>query len=129
MLRRTYDFQGQRRHVVSTLVVTPASARIADPSVPVAPGTRPVRVTVRIEDRGRSPFPFEWARFALVSRTGAKVTNYSHTPLRRLEPGRRRSARLTILTFAVPRGFRPSHVQLRSIVGVWRFRGRWPVRS
>ena len=90
-LAKTYGFQGRARRVDSRVTVSPVTAPVRDPSLVVPRGRRPVRLTVRVKDVGQSPFPFEWARFTLVSRDGARSSGPSMTPLRRLEPGRRRS--------------------------------------
>ena len=126
-LTKTYDFQGRTRRVASRVTVSPVTSPVRDPSLVVPRGRRPVRVTVRVEDKGPSPFPFEWARFTLVGRGGARSPGSSMTPMRRTEPGRRRSARKTIITFLVPKDFVPAHVRMTSIVAVWPFRARWAV--
>jgi hypothetical protein len=128
-LEKTYGFQGRSRRVDSRVTVSPTGARIRDTSLVVPRGRRPFRLAVRIEDRGPSPFPFEWARFTLVSRTGARSSGSSLTPLRRLEPGRRRSARAAIITFLVPKGFVPVQARMTSIVAVWPFQARWAVKT
>jgi hypothetical protein len=128
-LTKTYGFQGRSRRVDSRVTVSPTGARIRDSALVVPRGRRPFRLAIRIEDHGPSPFPFQWARFTLVSRTGARSSGSSLTPLRRLEPGRQRSARGAIVTFLVPKGFVPVQARMTSIVAVWPFEARWPVKT
>ena len=124
-LKRTYDFQGRKRSVVTAMAVSPTTARSGDPLLSVPRGRRAVSVKLRIEDRGRDPFPLGWARFTLVSRTGARSAGYTRSPVRRLQPNRRRSPREAVLTYFVPKDFVAAQVRLSSIVTVWPFRARW----
>ena len=126
-LEKTYDFQGRTRRVDSRVTVSPVTSPVRDPLLVVPRGRRPVRVTVRVQDQGPSPFPFAWARFTLVGRDGARSSGSSMTPLRRTEPGRRRSARTAIITFVVPKDLVPAQVRMTSIVAVWPFKARWAV--
>ena len=65
---------------------------------------------------GAQPVPRRVGAVHAVSRTGARSSGSSLTPLRRLEPGRRRSARMAIITFLVPKDFVPAQVRMASIV-------------
>lgn len=127
LLRRTYGFGGRVRSVDSAVAVKPLTAPVRDPSSGASGGRRPLRFSVRIDDRGRDPLPVRWARFTLVSSAGARVSGYSQTPVRRLSPDRRGSPRATTLTFVVPAGFTPAQIRLSSIVGIWPFAARWQV--
>lgn len=119
-----YAAGGGTRRVRAVMTARPQSGPVRDPTLAVPEGRRPYRVAVRVEDRGRDRFPFEWARFTLAAE-GRVVRGPVQTPLRRTSPGDRRSARATVLTFFVPRGFRPAQLRVRSAVAVWPFRGRW----
>ena len=124
-LTHIYQFANRRREVRSTLTVGPAGGIVRDASIVIPAGRRPYRVSVRVDDRGPAPFPYEWARFTLVGRQGTVVNGYVRTTLRRLMPNRRRSPRQTFLTFLIPGGFAPSEVRMTSIVRLWPFKARW----
>ena len=105
------------------------TGRLRDPALAVPEGRRPYRVSLRIDDRGRDPFPFRWARFSLAGRGGRVVEAPVQAPLRALSPGEHGSPRGTLLTFLVPRGFQVREMRVESIVKLWPFKGTWRVRT
>ena len=124
-----YPFAGRDRVVRARITARTVTGRVRDPSLAVPKGREPYRVSVRIDDRGRDPFPYRWARFSLDGRGGRVVDAPVQAPLRQLSPGQRGSPRGTLLTFVVPRGFVARELRVESIVKLWPFEGTWRVRA
>jgi hypothetical protein len=123
-LRRTYPFGGRPRAVDTEVVPGTLLDPWRNPAVPVPAGARLVAVQMTWLDRGRDPFPREWARFAARDDRGAKARGTFLGP-------ERRSGRLTIqpVGFIVDRGRRLATVGMTSIVDVWPFRASWRLRG
>ena len=129
-LQGDYPFGGRRRRVDAQV----SFEHVVDPyrSLSTSPGSnaRFVAAQLRIMNRGRDPFPIQWARFRGYDERGRPLPpGTQSTPLRRTMPGRRvRGQLLTSITaFKVPRGRRLATIRMTSIVKLWAFRARWSV--
>jgi hypothetical protein len=124
VFRKRYFFM-RRRQVEAVLTPSAFTARVNDPYLYVPRGQRPFRLALRWEDRGRDPFPLDWARFSLRGEGRAPRPGFSYSPIRRISPTDKSSPKTTILTFLVPRAFHPRELRISSIVRLWKFRARW----
>ncbi len=126
-LRSSYTFAGRTRSVDAQI----QPATVIDPWRPplaIAPaGQRWVGITMRYLNRGRDPFPREWARFEATDERGAVHPGSVREPPRRLFVGRRGPLFQTI-GFAVPRQTRLASVHMTSIVELWPFDVTWRLR-
>jgi hypothetical protein len=126
-LRSSYALAGRERSV-DTLIQPVTAIDPWRPPLAVAPaGERWVGITMRYVDRGRNPFPREWARFEATDERGAVHPGAVRAPPRRLYAGRRGPLFQTI-GFAVPRGTRLASVHMTSIVKLWAFDVTWRLR-
>ena len=91
-------------------------------------GERLVAVRLSLLNRGRDPFPSEWANFQGYGPRGRRLRPGTQgTPLRKSLPDRPvRGQRLTrLMAFRVPDGERLASVRMSSSVELWPFRARW----
>jgi hypothetical protein len=130
-LKGDYRFAGRRRHVDAQVsfddVVDPYRSLSTSPG----PNARFVAAQLRIMNRGRDPFPIQWARFRGYDERGrALPPGTQSTPLRRTMPDRpvRGQVLTSITAFMVPRGRRLDSIRMTSIVKLWPFRARWSLR-
>jgi hypothetical protein len=124
----SYLLDGRRRRVDAQIafdhLTDPYRAAMSAPS----PGTRLVAVQLQVLNRGRDPFPLEWARLRGYDERGrALPSGTQSTPVRKTVPDRPvRGQVLTSFTaFRVPRGARLASIRMSSIVRLWRFNARW----
>jgi len=119
-LRKTYPFEGRTRRVDTVAVPGSLLDPWRTPAVPVPEGARLVAAQLTWLDRGRDPFPREWARYAGRDDTGAPLARTFLGPARR-------DGRLTVqpVGFVVGAGRRLAEVRMTSIVDVWRFHAKW----
>jgi hypothetical protein len=129
-LKGEYTQGGRERHVDAQI----AFGRVIDPYragvIAAAPDARFVGVQLKMLNRGRDPFPFEWARFQGYDERGrALPAGTQSTPLQKTMPGRPVRGQLlaSIVAFTVPRGRRLAEIRMTSIVRLWQFRARWAI--
>jgi hypothetical protein len=127
-LQGDYTHNGRPRHVDAQMAFDAFADPYRSGLIPPVPNARFVAAQLRILNRGRDPFPLQWARFRGYDELGrALPPGTQSTPLRRTMPDRRvRGQVLTSITaFQVPRGRRLASIRMTSIVQVWPFRARW----
>lgn len=93
--------------------------------------TRFVGAQLHILNRGRDPFPIQWARFRGYDARGRPLpAGTQSTPLRKSMPTRpvRGQVLTSITAFTVPRGRRLASIRMTSIVRLWRFQARWKLQ-
>ncbi|MBJ7518159.1 MAG: hypothetical protein JHC84_00565 [Solirubrobacteraceae bacterium] len=118
-LERAYtDARGTAREVNADVSLNAVYTSEREVPVTLPPGTSAVLADVDIRNRGRDPFPLEWAVFTARTREGRTLDE-------KLRQGPRRvtdDEQVVSVGFAVPEGDEVTQVQMRSIVDLWPFR-------
>ncbi len=118
-LERAYtDGRGEAREVDAALSLNAVYAPERDVPVTLPSGTSAVLADVDVVNRGRDPFPLEWAVFTARTRDGRTLDE-------KLRQGPRRvtdEEQVVSVGFAVPEGDEITQVRMRSIVDLWPFR-------
>jgi hypothetical protein len=127
-LKGEYSQDGRERRVDARLafdnVIDPYRAVVLTPP----PNARFVGAQLHILNRGRDPFPIQWARFRGYDERGRPLpAGTQSTPLRKAMPNRpaRGQVLTSIIALTVPRGGRLASIRMTSIVRLWPFRARW----
>ncbi len=112
------DAEGTERSVDARLEVTAVHPPASELPVALPPGTEPVMADVEIDDRGKDPFPLQWATFTATTRKGKAPREQLRLSPRRVRDG----VQVIPVGFAVPEGDALVDVRVRSIVKLWPFR-------
>jgi hypothetical protein len=130
-VRGTYVLDGRRRKVDALIGFDNRTDPYRGSVTAPAPGSRMVSVQLHVLNRGRDPFPLDWARFRGYDERGEPLPpGTESTPLRKTAPRLPVKGQVltTVAAFAVPRGHQLASIRMRSIVDLWRFGARWTLR-